>query len=189
MNDVSTDYESYGDPMTVAGNIIKECQKLGIPCDFPPLKLKPGCGDQVLIVLNGLAGRAMKRKNFSFKKPTHEKANDVEEQKEDEDKPAEDNDEMIDEAENFEDDDMDDKEQVGAAAQDEDKQIIHATVSQNDWKLECERVANKLKIQTKGDAKEWRAHIDSTRTCTDHIKKKYIWFYQVSLTPAASWRN
>lgn len=68
---------------------------------------------------------------------------------------------------------MDDKEQVGAAVLDEDKQIIHATVSENDWKLECERVANKLKIQVKGDNKEWRAHIDSTKTCTDHIKKNF----------------
>ena len=42
---------------------------------------------------------------------------------------------MIDEAEDLDDDDMDDKEQVGAAALDEDKQIIHATVSENDWKL------------------------------------------------------
>ena len=48
---------------------------------------------------------------------------------------------------------MEDREQVGAATIDEDKQIIHATVSENDWKLECERVANKLKIQTKGDNK------------------------------------
>lgn len=79
---------------------------------------------------------------------------------------------MIDEAEVFEEDDMDDKEQIGAAVIDEDKQIIHATVSENDWKLECERVANKLKIQGKSDNKEWRAHIDSTRTCTDNIKKK-----------------
>ena len=63
--------------MTVAGNIIKECQKLGIPCEFPPLKLKTGSGDQVLLVLNGLAGRAMKKKNFNFKNPKHEKANDV----------------------------------------------------------------------------------------------------------------
>ena len=139
--------------MTVAANIIKECQKLGIQCDFPPLKLKTGSGDQVLLALNGLAGKAMKRKNFNFKTPKHEKANDVEEQKEDEEKPADDNDEMIDEADNFDDDDMDDKEQAGAAILNEDKQIIHATVSENDWKLECERVANKLKIQSKADTK------------------------------------
>jgi hypothetical protein len=51
------------------------------------------------------------------------------------------------------DDDMDDKENIGVAAIDEDKQIIHSAVNENDWKLECERVANKLKMQTKQDNK------------------------------------
>ncbi len=49
---------------------------------------------------------------------------------------------------------MDDRQNAGGnAAIDEDKQIIVSAVSQNDWKLECERVANKLKIQTKQDTK------------------------------------
>jgi estrogen-related receptor beta like 1 len=72
---VKTDYSQYDEPMTVSSNIIKECQKLQITCDFPPLKLKPGSGEQVLLVLNGLAGKAMKKKNFSFKKPIYEKPN------------------------------------------------------------------------------------------------------------------
>jgi hypothetical protein len=79
---------------------------------------------------------------------------------------------MIDEADMAEEDDLDDKEHIGVAAQDEDKQIIHSAVNENDWKLECERVANKLKIQSKQDTKEWRAHIDSTKSCIDSIKKK-----------------
>ncbi len=66
---------------------------------------------------------------------------------------------MIDDVDVAEDDDLDDKEQVGAAVLDEEKQIIHSNVSENDWKLECERVANKLKIQSKADNKEWRARI------------------------------
>lgn len=70
---------------------------------------------------------------------------------------------MIDEAEMVEEDEMEEKEQIGAAIVDEDKQIIHSAVSENDWKLECERVANKLKIQTKSDTKEWRAHVESTK--------------------------
>lgn len=52
-----------------------------------------------------------------------------------------------------EEDDMDDREQIGAAVMDEEKQIIHSAVNENDWKLECERVANKLKIQSKPDNK------------------------------------
>lgn len=79
---------------------------------------------------------------------------------------------MIDEADMIEEDDMEEKEQIGAAVIDEEKQIIHSAVNENDWKLECERVANKLKIPTKTENKDWRAHVESTRSCGDHIKKK-----------------
>jgi len=79
---------------------------------------------------------------------------------------------MIDDVEIDEEEDFDEKEQVGAIAHDEDKQIIHSAVNENDWKLECERVANKLKIQTKTDNKEWRARIESARTSTEFVKKK-----------------
>lgn len=98
--------------------------------------------------------------------------------------PGEGDDEMIDEAEMAEEDDFDDKEHIGVAAMDEDKQIIHSAVNENDWKLECERVANKLKVQSKQDTKEWRAHIDSTKHCIDSIKKRYSSLYPVSPTPA-----
>lgn len=77
LNDIKADYSQYDEPMTISANILKECQKLQIPCDFPPLKLKPGSGEQVLLILNGLAGKAMKKKNFNFKKPSYEKANEV----------------------------------------------------------------------------------------------------------------
>jgi hypothetical protein len=72
INDISaSDFSKYDDPMTVSTNIINECKKLQIPCDFPPLKLKGGCGEQVLIILTQLATKAVKKKGFSFKKPKH----------------------------------------------------------------------------------------------------------------------
>jgi len=73
LNDVaSADFSKYDDPMTVSTNIINECKKLQINCDFPPLKLKGGCGDQVLIILTQLATKGLKRKNFNYKKPKFE---------------------------------------------------------------------------------------------------------------------
>lgn len=60
---------------------------------------------------------------------------------------------MIDEAEMVEEEDGEGKENIGVAAVDEDRQIIHSAVNYNDWKLECERVANKLKAQSKPDTK------------------------------------
>ncbi len=102
---------------------------------------------------------------------------------------GEDNDEMIDEAEMAEEEDIDDKQNVGVAAVDEDKQIIHSAVNENDWKLECQRVANKLKIQSKNDNKEWRSHIDTTKSCTELVKKKYIYLKVASPVQGASWKN
>ncbi len=68
---------------------------------------------------------------------------------------------------------MDDREAIGGnPAIDEEKQIIISAVSENDWKLECERVANKLKIQSKQDTKEWRSHMDTLKNSSDFIKKK-----------------
>jgi estrogen-related receptor beta like 1 len=53
----------------------------------------------------------------------------------------------------------------------EDKQVIESKVDQKEWILECERVAPKLKITTKSEGKEWRAHIEQTRTYSENIKK------------------
>ena len=45
MNDIqSSEFSKYDDPMTVSTNILNECKKLQIACDFPPLKLKAGSG-------------------------------------------------------------------------------------------------------------------------------------------------
>lgn len=57
--------------MTVSTNILNESKKLGIVCDFAPLKLKSGCGQQVVSLLNQLATKGLKRKNFNFKKPKY----------------------------------------------------------------------------------------------------------------------
>ena len=42
---------------------------------------------------------------------------------------------MIDEADMAEEDDFDERENIGVAAADEEKQIIHSAVNENDWKL------------------------------------------------------
>ena len=161
--------------MTVSTTIINECKKIGIQCEFPPLKLKPGCGEQVVSILDQLASKALKRKNFNFKKPKYEEVKDLEEEKPDDtDQKIDDGDEMMDEVEMGEEEEMDDRDQQGANAIDEDKQIIVSVVSENDWKLECERVANKLKVQSKNDIKEWRSHIDTLKNSSDFIKKKYF---------------
>lgn len=119
INDISgSDFSKYDDPMTVSTNIINQCKKLQIPCEFPPLKLKGGCGEQVLIILTQLASKGLKRKNFAFKKPKYEDPSGQEEAQPDEEKKGDDNEQMIDEAEMAEQEDIDDKENVGVAAAD-----------------------------------------------------------------------
>ena len=55
--------------MTVSTNILTECKKLGIPCEYPPMKLKSGNGEEVLTILSQLTAKALKKQNFVFKKP------------------------------------------------------------------------------------------------------------------------
>jgi hypothetical protein len=70
INDVQgNDFSKYDDPMTVSTNIQTECKKIGIQCDYPPLKLRSGSGEEVLTLLNQLTQKALKKTNFTFKKP------------------------------------------------------------------------------------------------------------------------
>jgi hypothetical protein len=40
-------------------------------------------------------------------------------------------------------------------------QIIQSSISREEWQLEVERVANKLRMGKVGtDGKEWRSHLD-----------------------------
>jgi len=44
-------------------------------------------------------------------------------------------------------------------------------VNVKDWLRECERVASKLQVNIKSDAKEWRAHIEQTKGYSENIRK------------------
>lgn len=46
----------------------------------------------------------------------------------------------------------------------EDKAIIHSNITREEWLIECERVAHKLKLgKVQNDGKEWRTHLDQTK--------------------------
>ena len=75
LNDVQgNDFSKYDDPMTVSTNILNECKKIGIQCEYPPLKLRQGSGEEVLTLLHQLTAKALKKLNFAFKKPELEAA-------------------------------------------------------------------------------------------------------------------
>lgn len=54
---------------------------------------------------------------------------------------------------------------------DEDKQVIQSKTSEKDWIIEVERVAPKLRVQVKNEAKEWRAHVEQTKEYNNNIRK------------------
>ena len=54
---------------------------------------------------------------------------------------------------------------------DEDKQVIQSKINEKDWIIEVERVAPKLRLQVKNEAKEWRSHIEQTKEYNNNIRK------------------
>lgn len=48
---------------------------------------------------------------------------------------------------------------------------MDSRIERNEWILECERVSSKLRFVVKNDAKEWRSHIESSKTYNENIKK------------------
>lgn len=52
----------------------------------------------------------------------------------------------------------------------EDKAIIHSNVTREEWLIECERVAHKLKLgKVQHDGKEWRSHLDQTKKYATNV--------------------
>lgn len=53
--------------------------------------------------------------------------------------------------------------------------VINSKVDQKDWILECERVVTKLKYgsqqSSKAGGREWREHLEQTKTYSESIKK------------------
>ena len=41
--------------------------------------------------------------------------------------------------------------------------IMESKTNPEDWLKECERVSARLKIQTGGDTKEWRTHLEQAK--------------------------
>lgn len=65
----------------------------------------------------------------------------------------------------------------GAAKNNEEQellqqQILQSSIGREEWMLEVERVAHKLKINKAGnDGKEWRAHMDQTKKYHGAVKE------------------
>lgn len=59
--------------MSISQSILNELKNLNINLDISPVKLKSGSGDQVVFILDALAGLALEAKKFNYsKKPKFE---------------------------------------------------------------------------------------------------------------------
>eukprot|EP00347_Sterkiella_histriomuscorum_P000964 403373853 len=172
-----TGWNKYDDPMTASQNVILELKKLGIEVDMPPNKLKTGYGDGVCAVLLKLCSVSLQNK-FKFKKFTiKDEAGGLDDEGEDVGDDMDGGADIADMANNQnDDDDIEDFADFGQGADHQDEnlqnQIIQSSISREEWMMEVERVAHKLKISNlPNDGKEWRSHLDQTKKYADSVKQ------------------
>jgi len=137
------DYASYDDPISVASNIQFELKKMGIECDFPPLKLKTGAGEFVIVVLQKLVNKTLKQRQIKFKAPRIKKEEVQEEEMADEEDLNPEEGIMEENIEGGSDDELSEDFGMDTKAEDiydEDKftrEIMYTRIEEKDWKIEC----------------------------------------------------
>ncbi|KAJ8337304.1 hypothetical protein SKAU_G00385240 [Synaphobranchus kaupii] len=162
--------QEYDDPNATVANILVELRAFGGQVDFPPSKLKAGSGEHVCYVLDRLAEEALKKKCFTWKKPCYP-TEELEEESVLEDDAeltlSKVEEEMIEEPDDFEEDDLIDLDalkartnlnDINASSKPED--ILESNTDAAEWNLEVERVLPHLKVTIRTDNKDWRIHVD-----------------------------
>lgn len=174
-----TEPQEFDEPNATISNILAELRSFGVKVDFPPSKLKSGCGEYVCYVLDQLAEVAVKKKGFSFKRPSYPTESTEEEELQEDDAEltlSRVEDDIAEEAEEEEEDVMDldalklrtshSQEQESSLKPDE---ILESTVDAAEWSLEVERVLPQLKVTIRTDNKDWRIHVDQMHQHRDGI--------------------
>lgn len=170
------EWDEYDDPGTVVANMLGIVKDAGIQVSVTVPKVKQGYGDAVCNVLHALLKDVLRRRQFEWGVPSYPDEGLADEAEVDSDAEvgsvAED--EMPGEGE--EDDLMYQEEEVkkpSGDSDDEDHQVLQATVDPAVWLLEIERVAPKLKIQLQNDSQEWRTHLQQTRSFKQVIETQF----------------
>ncbi|XP_028283193.1 intraflagellar transport protein 57 homolog [Parambassis ranga] len=174
-----TEPQESDEPNATVSNILAELRAFGVKVDFPPSKLKSGSGEHVCFVLDRLAEEALKRRGFTFRRPTYPAENtEVESVIEDDaeltlSKVEE---EMVEEADEEEEDVVDlealklRNTHTEAESSSKPDEILESTVDAAEWNLEVERVLPQLKVTIRTDNKDWRIHVDQMHQYRDGIK-------------------
>ncbi|XP_005490469.3 intraflagellar transport protein 57 homolog isoform X1 [Zonotrichia albicollis] len=165
-------------PNAVISNVLSELRSFGRPVDFPPSKLKTGCGEQVCYVLDCLAEEALKHTGFSWKRPAYPTEEPEEEEITEDDaeltlsRLEEDiAEEESDNEENYIDLNVLKAQTYRSNMKDTAKQeeILQSTTDAAEWNLEVERVLPQLKVTVRTDNKDWRIHVDQMHQHKDGI--------------------
>ena len=167
--------DKFDDPTTATNKLMLALRKLEFGADFPPQQLKRAHGDACVGVLDFLTGKAVAR-HFVWQRPEYDDAGE-EELPVDED--ADVGDAIEDDIEACEDDEAlfveapADEPEVSEerAAQ---REILKSNVDRVAWKTELERVGPRLRLaQRRAAGKEWRAHVDLTRSSAGVIRSTF----------------
>lgn len=177
-----TGWNKYDDPTTASQNMILEMKKIGIELDMPASKLKSGNGEGVCTMLQRLCQVTM-QKQFKFKKPQIKDESGGRDMDDDDDNgdDMEGNADIADmiQGGNQSDDDIEEFAEFGGGGDHRGEnpdmlqnQIIQSSISREEWMLEVERVAHKLKINNANadGAKEWRTHLDQTKKYAEQVR-------------------
>ncbi|CAK6980343.1 intraflagellar transport protein 57 homolog isoform X2 [Scomber scombrus] len=171
--------QEYDEPNATVSNILAELRAFGVKVDFAPSKLKSGCGEHVCFVLDRLAEEALKRRGFSFRRPTYPTESTEEESMMEDDAEltlSKVEEEMIEEPDDDEENVMDlEALKLRTSHTETDPstkpdEIMESTVDAAEWNLEVERVLPQLKVTIRTDNKDWRVHVDQMHQHRDGIK-------------------
>lgn len=173
---LQADWDEYDDPNTVITNMLVILKDAGVQVQAVPGKLKQGFGDSVCMLLHSLLKEVLRRTGFEWGVPSYPDEGLADEAEVDSDAEIQSvgEEEMAGDGE--EDDLMYQEDEVRkAAAEDEngDHQVLEANIDPKEWLLEVERVAPKLKIQMPNDSKEWRNHLEQTKSYKQVIDSQF----------------
>jgi len=168
------------DPNTVISSILANVRNMGGILDFPPSKVKSGCGEEVVATLDFLTDKAIVAAQVHWEDPVFPVEDDiiVEEEDDEPELNLEKVEEAMDEYYSSEDDEIDsawvqpmssNQNSNQAGNRTEHLQIMKSETDTEQWRMEVERVLPQLKITIKTDSQDWRWRQDQMKSYTSEI--------------------
>ncbi|KAF6024433.1 IFT57 [Bugula neritina] len=172
--------QEYDDPNATISSILLELKSLGQNVNFPPSKLKTGCGEQCIDVVNKLCDSVLVNRGFTWARPVYpEEEDDVEDNAIDdeaeldlnkvEEEMADDFDDEFGEEESLLDLNALKNQKHDSTSKPENIMVSNTTAAE--WKLELERVLPQLKVTIRTDNKDWRQHVEQMHSHSEGIEK------------------